>query len=102
MPVKRFKGSKQRGFQGIKLLYVPEEEAELQIGGMEKAFGRSVKESEAITALLIDGASSHGMLVLFHADLRKYGDLSKRWSEAIQRRTSIFPILGHLESSCRS
>ena len=64
---------KQRGFQGIKLLYIPEEESELQIGGMEKAFGRSVKESEAITALLIDGASSYGMLVLFHADLRKYG-----------------------------
>jgi predicted TIM-barrel fold metal-dependent hydrolase len=68
--VQRFK---QMGFQGIKFLYVPEEESELQIGGMEKAFGRPVKESEAITALLIDGASSHGMLVLFHADLRKYG-----------------------------
>ena len=68
--VQRFK---ERGFQGIKLLYIPEEEVELQIGGMEKAFGRSVRESEAITALLIDGASSHGMLVLFHADLRKYG-----------------------------
>jgi hypothetical protein len=68
--VQRFK---QKGYQGIKLLYIPEEEVELQIGGMEKAFGRSVKESEAITALLIDSASSHGMLVLFHADLRKYG-----------------------------
>ena len=68
--VQRFK---QKGYQGIKLLYVPEEEVELEIGGMEKAFGRSVRESEAITALLIDGASSHGMLVLFHADLRKYG-----------------------------
>jgi hypothetical protein len=68
--VQRFK---QKGYQGIKLLYVPEEEVELEIGGMEKAFDRSVRESEAITALLIDGASSHGMLVLFHADLRKYG-----------------------------
>jgi len=64
---------KQRGFQGLKLLYIPEEEAEFQIGGMEKAFGRSVNESEEVTALLIEGASSQGMLVLFHADLRKYG-----------------------------
>jgi len=64
---------KQRGFQGLKLLYIPEEEAEFQIGGMEKAFGRSVKESEEVTALLIEGAATHGMLVLFHADLRKYG-----------------------------
>jgi hypothetical protein len=64
---------RQRGFQGLKLLYIPEEEAEFQIGGMEKAFGRSVTESEEVTALLIEGAASHGMLVLFHADLRKYG-----------------------------
>jgi len=68
--VQRFK---ERGFQGIKLLYIPEEESEFQIGGMEKAFGRSVKESEEVTALLIEGASSQGMLVLFHADLRRYG-----------------------------
>ena len=70
----KVQGFKRRGFQGIKLFYVPEDDEELQIGGMKKALGRSVKESEAITALLIDGASSHGMLVLFHADFRKYGD----------------------------
>jgi predicted TIM-barrel fold metal-dependent hydrolase len=69
----KVRGFKQRGFQGIKLFYVPEEDKELQIGGMKKALGRSVKESERITAFLIEEASSHGMLVLFHADLRKYG-----------------------------
>ena len=70
----KVRGFKQRGFQGLKLLYVPEGEVELQIGGMEKAFGRPVKESENVTGLLIEGASSHGMPVLFHADLKKYGE----------------------------
>ena len=64
---------KQKGFKGLKLLYVPEEDQVLRIGGMEKAFKRTHKESENITSRLIDGASSQGMPVLIHADLRKHG-----------------------------
>jgi hypothetical protein len=62
----------QKGFKGLKLLYVPEEDLEYRIGGMEKAFRRTRKESEKITALLIESASSHGMSILMHADLRKH------------------------------
>jgi hypothetical protein len=89
--VQRFK---QRGYQGIKLLYVPEEEVELQIGGMQEAFGRSVRESEAITALLIDGASSHGMLVLFHADLRKYGGFVEEMVRSYPKTNFNIPHFG--------
>ena len=64
----------QKGFKGLKLLYVPEEDLEYRIGGMEKTFGRARKKSEGITALLIENASSHGMSILMHADLRKYGE----------------------------
>jgi hypothetical protein len=64
----------ERGFKGLKLLYVPEEDPEYRIGGMEKAFGRPRKKSEGITARLIECASSHGMPVLMHVDLRKYGE----------------------------
>lgn len=62
------------GVKGLKLLYVPEEDKELKIGGMERAFGRPVKQSERITSLLIDIASAQGMTILFHVDLRKYGE----------------------------
>jgi hypothetical protein len=62
----------QRGFKGLKLLYVPEEDQEYRIGGMEKAFRRTRKKSEEITALLVESASSHGMSILMHADLRKH------------------------------
>ena len=64
----------QKGFKGLKLLYVPEEDLEYRIGGMKKTFGRSPKKSEEITELLIENASSHGMSILMHADLRKYGE----------------------------
>lgn len=40
---------------------------------MEKTSGRTCKRSEEITALLIGSASSEGMSVMMHADLRKYG-----------------------------
>jgi hypothetical protein len=64
----------QKGFKGLKLLYVPEEDLEYLIGGMEKTFRRTRKKSEEITALLIEMASSHGMPILMHVDLRKHGD----------------------------
>jgi predicted TIM-barrel fold metal-dependent hydrolase len=70
----KIKTYRQRGFQGLKLLYVPEEDTTLRIGGMEKTFGRTRKQSEEITSLIIEKASSQGMPVLMHVDLRKYGD----------------------------
>ena len=69
----KIKMYRQKGFKGLKLLYVPEEDQVLRIGGMEKAFKRTHKESENITSRLIDGASSQGMPVLIHVDLRKHG-----------------------------
>ncbi len=68
---------KQKGFKGLKLLYVPEEDNALRVQGMEQAFGRPLRKSEEITARLIGSASSQGMCVLFHVDLRRYGDFVK-------------------------
>ncbi len=70
----KIKTYRQRGFKGLKLLYVPEEDTVLRVGGMEKAFGRTRKQSESITSLIIEKASSEGMPILIHVDLRKYGD----------------------------
>jgi len=70
----KIKMYKQKGFKGLKLLYVPKEDTTLCIGGMEKTFGRTCKESEKITSLIIGEASSQGMPILMHVDLRRYGD----------------------------
>lgn len=64
----------RKGFKGVKLLYVPEEDTTLRIGGMEKTFGRTCKQSEKITSLIIETSSSENMPILMHVDLRKYGD----------------------------
>ncbi len=50
----KIKMYRQRGFKGLKLLYVPEEDITLRIGGMEKTFGRTCKQSEKITSLIIE------------------------------------------------
>ncbi len=70
----KIKTYRQKGFEGLKLLYVPEEDVDLGIVGMEKTFGRVRKQSEKITSALVEKASAEGMPVLIHVDLRKYGD----------------------------
>jgi len=62
------------GFEGLKLLYIPEEDDVLMTRGMEQAFGRTRKQSEKVTSFLIESASSRDMCVLIHIDLRKYGE----------------------------
>lgn len=80
----KIKMHKQRGFKGIKLLYVPEEDREFRIGGMQKAFGRTCRQSEKITSLIIEQASSLGMPILMHVDLRRYG-------EFVEEMLKIYP-----------
>jgi len=84
----------QKGFKGLKLLYVPEEDLEYRIGGMKKAFRRTRKKSEEITALLIASASSHGMPILMHADLRKYGDFVAEMIRSHPRTNFNIPHFG--------
>jgi hypothetical protein len=87
---------RERGFEGLKLLYVPEEDLENGIGGMERAFGRSVKDSETITARLIDRASSEGMWILMHADLKRYGEFVR---EMVQSHPLTHFNIPHFGSS---
>jgi hypothetical protein len=84
----------QKGFKGLKLLYVPEEDLEYRIGGMEKTFGRTRKKSEEITALLIENASSYGMSILMHADLRKYGEFVGEMIRSHPRTNFNIPHFG--------
>lgn len=92
----------QKGFKGLKLLYVPEEDLEYRIGGMEKTFGRARKKSEEITALLIENASSHGMSILMHADLRKYGEFVGEMIRSHPRTNFNIPHFGFTRKAMSS
>lgn len=70
----KMKRYERKGFKGLKLLYVPEEDVTFRIGGMEKTFGRTLKQSEKITSSIIEQASSQKWPILMHVDLRRYGD----------------------------
>ena len=90
----KIKMYRQRGFKGLKLLYVPEEDTTLHIGGMEKTFGRTGKQSEKITSLIIENASSQGMPILMHADLRKYGNFVAEMIGSYPRTNFNIPHFG--------
>src|SRR3972149_8021289 len=49
---------KQKGFKGLKLLYIPEEDRAIRVEGMGQAFGRPFKKAEKNTRRLLAGASS--------------------------------------------
>jgi len=82
------------GFKGIKVLYVPEEDPVLGIRGMEQAFGRGQRESEKISSRLVESASNHGMSILVHVDLRRYGDFISEMIKAHPMTNFNIPHFG--------
>lgn len=64
---------REAGFRGLKILYIPEEDRENGMVGWMDLFGRSMRESEELTARLVAQAAAFGWPVIFHADLRRYG-----------------------------
>ncbi|MBM4306968.1 MAG: hypothetical protein FJ115_12660 [Deltaproteobacteria bacterium] len=91
----KIKRYKQKGFRGIKLLYVPEEDREFRIGGMEEAFGRTCKQSEKITSLIIEQASFLSMPILMHVDLKRYGDFVEEMIRSFPRTHFNIPHFGY-------
>lgn len=91
---KKIKTYSQKGFKGLKLLYVPEEDQGLRIGGMEKTFNRTLRESEDITSRLVDGASSQGIPILIHVDLRKHGPFIEEMIKGYPKANFNIPHLG--------
>ncbi|MDI6763410.1 MAG: amidohydrolase family protein [Thermodesulfobacteriota bacterium] len=90
----KIKMYRKRGFKGLKLLYVPEEDRTLNIGGMEKTFGRTCKQSEKITSSIIEQASFHGMPILMHVDLRRYGNFVEEMIKSHPRTHFNIPHFG--------
>jgi len=86
---------RQRGFRGIKLLYVPEEDKEFRIRGMEEAFGRTCKQSEKVTSLIIEQASFLNMPILMHVDLKRYGDFAEEMIRSFPRTHFNIPHFGY-------
>ena len=72
--VNSFEVYMEKGYRCVKILYIPELDENIGIQGWEKSMGRSVSASEQITADIISKCSRLNLPVLFHVDLRRYGD----------------------------
>ncbi len=53
------------GFVGIKLLYVPEQDPVLEIGGMQQAFGRSRAESERVASFIVESGEDGPSIAVY-------------------------------------
>ncbi len=83
---------REAGFRGLKVLYIPEEDRENGMVGWKTLFGRSMRESEALTARLVAQAAAFGWPVIFHADLRRYGPFVE---ELLGAHTGIPFVIPH-------
>ncbi len=85
---------RKKGFKGLKILYIPEEDSELGILGWEIFFRRSKKESEKLIIFMLEQAFSFGWPVIFHADLRRYKGFVKEILQAKPGHPVIIPHFG--------
>jgi len=64
----------EKGYKGLKILYIPENEESIGIQGWDNVFGRSMRKSEQMMADMVAFCDRFGLPVLFHADIKRYGD----------------------------
>ncbi len=64
----------EAGYKGLKVLYIPDEDIGLGRVGWKQFFGFSDKEYERLVNRMTEQAFSFGWPIIFHADLRRYGD----------------------------
>ncbi|MCF8062738.1 MAG: amidohydrolase [Deltaproteobacteria bacterium] len=84
----------QAGFRGLKILYIPEEDPENGMVGWKNLFGRSMRESEELTARLAAQAAAFRWPVIFHADLRRYGSFVEDLLKAHPGVPFVIPHFG--------
>jgi hypothetical protein len=82
------------GYKGLKVLYVPEEDQENGMVGWQKLFGRTVRQSEDLTANLVEQAAEFGWPVIFHADLRRYGGFVEDLLRSFTGTPFVIPHFG--------
>ncbi len=85
---------KDAGYRGLKVLYVPEEDRENGMVGWERLFGRSLRQSEDLTATLVEQAAEFGWPVIFHADLRRYGGFVEDLVRSFPGSPFVIPHFG--------
>ncbi|MCK5681232.1 amidohydrolase family protein [bacterium] len=85
---------KEKGFRGLKLLYVADEDKAYGMTGWTGLFGKSHQEYEKLTLHLIEQAVAFNWPVIFHADLRLHEGFIQGVLERFSGHSFIFPHFG--------
>jgi len=65
----------QAGFKGLKVLYIPDEDSEFGRVGWRKFYRISKINYQRLINRMVEQAFNFGWPIIFHADLRRYGDI---------------------------
>lgn len=84
----------ERGFRGIKGLYLADDGNDLKIGNVPEVFGISLAEYHRREWAIFAFAEAAGLPVVYHMDARRYGDIMRAILDDFPRLRINFPHFG--------
>lgn len=83
-----------RGFRGLKSVYLPDNDNDLGVGNVPDTFGISLEQYHRREWEIFDFARRHDLPLVYHMDARRYGDVMLRLLEDFPEVRVCFPHLG--------
>lgn len=91
-----------RGFKGVKGIYLPDKDNDLGIGNVPDTFGITLEQYRRREWEIFSFAQSHDLPLLYHMDARRYGDVLVALLEDFPTVRVNFPHFGiSRKSFCR-
>ena len=84
----------EKGFKGIKGIYLPDEENDLGVGNVPDTFGITLEQYQRREWEIFSFAQSHDLPLLYHMDARRYGDVMMALLEDFPQVRVDFAHLG--------
>jgi predicted TIM-barrel fold metal-dependent hydrolase len=91
---KTLRGFVDRGFRGIKGIYLADDGNDLGVGNVPDTFGISLAQYQRREREIFAFAEAHDLPLVYHMDVRRYGDLVRAWLEEFPRLRVDFPHFG--------
>ncbi|MFZ2948340.1 MAG: amidohydrolase family protein, partial [Desulfuromonadaceae bacterium] len=87
-------GYLQRGFKGIKGLYLPDNENDLGVRSIPDSFGITLEQYRQREWEIFSFVQNHDLPLLYHMDARRYGDAMMELLDDFPKVRVNFPHLG--------
>lgn len=84
----------ERGFRGLKGLYLADDDNDLGVSSVPETFGLSLKQYQQREWTIFAFAEAHDLPVVYHMDANRYGDMMRAILEDFPRLRINFPHFG--------